>query len=208
MVSEERSQRIVLARHAETEWSRSGRHTGRTDIELTAAGREAAVLLGHRIRHRRFDHAGSSPLTRARTTARLAGFDDPVIDDDLLEWDYGDYEGRRTSEIRTERPGWSVWTGAIPNGETIEQVSTRADRVIARASGPLTVVFAHAHLLRVLTARWLGLPPSRGRSFTLEPASLSVLGHEREERVIELWNVVPSLPPVEMLSGGPPRVGT
>ena len=204
--------RVALVRHGETSWSRQRRHTGRSDIPLDDDGRTRAAALRPVLADLPGIDTATilvSPLRRARETAALAGLDDRGEGcDDLLEWDYGDYEGRRTSEIRTERPGWSVWTGAIPNGETIEQVAARADRVIARASGPLTVVFAHAHLLRVLTARWLGLPPSRGRSFTLEPASLSVLGHEREERVIELWNVVPALPPVEMLSETAPMVGT
>ena len=135
-----------------------------------------------------------SPLRRARETAELAGLGDRAeVCDDLLEWDYGAYEGRRTVDIREEVPGWSVWHGEIPDGETLAQVAARADRVIARASTPLTVLVAHAHLLRVLAARWLQLRPECGRHFTLEPASLSILGHEREERVVEHWNLVPAL---------------
>lgn len=188
-------ERIAVVRHGETSWSRQRRHTGRSDIALDDEGRIRAAALGPVLASLRGIDAATvltSPLRRARDTAALAGFGDRAEPcDDLLEWDYGDYEGRRTSDIRLDLPDWSVWSGAVPNGETIEQVAARADRVIARATGQLTVVFAHAHLLRVLAARWLGLPPERGRSLTLEPASVSLLGHERDERVIEVWNVVP-----------------
>jgi broad specificity phosphatase PhoE len=190
-------ERLALVRHGETHWSRQRRHTGRSDIPLDAEGRmRAAALRPVLAGLPGIDTATIlvSPLRRARETAALAGLDDGAqLCDDLLEWDYGAYEGRRTSEIRAEVPGWSVWSGAVPNGETIDQVAARADRVIERSSGPLTVLFGHAHLLRVLAVRWLRLSPDHGRSFTLEPASLSILGHEREERVIEQWNFVPAL---------------
>lgn len=189
--------RLALVRHGETDWSRQRRHTGRTDIPLDVEGRIRAAALRPVLAGLSGIDAATilvSPLRRARETATLAGLGERgELCDDLLEWDYGAYEGRRTSEIRTEVPGWSVWSGEVPNGETIDQVAARADRVIERSSGPLTVLFAHAHLLRVLAARWLGLPPDRGRSFTLEPASVSILGHERDERVIDSWNMVPAL---------------
>ncbi|WP_040496186.1 histidine phosphatase family protein [Ilumatobacter nonamiensis] len=193
MVAIERSQRIVLARHAETEWSRSGRHTGRTDLELTAAGRDAAVLLGARLRHRRFDHAGSSPLQRAVTTAHLAGFDDPVIDDDLLEWDYGDYEGVTTAEIRRERPGWELWVDGAPNGESPEEVSERADAAVERATrrcadGFDSIVFGHGHMLTAMAVRWVGLPIADGRHLRISTGSIAILRWKRENRVIDLWN--------------------
>jgi broad specificity phosphatase PhoE len=188
--------RVVLIRHGETRWSRLRRHTGRTDIPLDDDGRRRAAALRPLIAALPGIDAATilfSPLRRARETAELAGVGDRAqACDDLLEWDYGAYEGRTTKEIRTEVPGWSVWTGELPGGETLDDVATRADRVIDRASGPLTVLVAHAHFLRVLAARWLHLPPDRGRSFTLEAASMSILGHEREERVIEQWNVMPS----------------
>lgn len=194
-MDQDEPERLALVRHGETHWSRQRRHTGRSDIPLDAEGRVRAAALRPVLAGLGGVDGATilvSPLRRARETAAIAGLGDRgELCDDLLEWDYGDYEGRRTSEIRTERPTWSVWSGEIPNGETIDDVAARADRVIARASGPLTVLFAHAHLLRVLAARWLGLPPDRGRSFTLEPASISILGHEREERVIETWDVLP-----------------
>ncbi len=188
--------RLALVRHGETTWSRQRRHTGRSDIPLDDDGRARARALRPVLAALPgIDDATVlvSPLRRARETADLAGLGARGERcDDLLEWDYGDYEGRRTVEIRTEVPGWSVWSGPIPGGETIDEVTARVDRVIDRSAGALTVLFAHAHVLRVLAARWLGLPPERGRSLTLDPASLSVLGHEREERVIETWNLVPA----------------
>jgi broad specificity phosphatase PhoE len=205
-MEQDEPERLVLVRHGETEWSRQRKHTGRTDIPLDDEGRSRARGLGPVLELLPGIEAAPvlvSPLRRARETAALAGLGERAEScEDLLEWDYGDYEGRRTSDIRTEVPGWSVWSGAVPGGETIEQVAARADRVIARSSGPLTVLVAHAHLLRVLAARWLGLPPERGRSFTLEPASVSVLGHEREERVVELWNVVPGRTTMASLDHG------
>jgi broad specificity phosphatase PhoE len=182
---------IWMIRHGETEWSVAKRHTGRTDIALTPAGERQATALGRHLAGRSFTLVLCSPLRRAGDTCRLAGYREvATVTDDLLEWDYGAYEGRTTSEIRTEVPGWSIWTGSVPQGETIEQVGCRADRVIqlSLASGGNVALFAHAHILRVLAARWLGLPPDAGRLFTLGTASVSILGYERETRVISVWN--------------------
>ena len=182
---------LWLIRHGETEWSVTKRHTGRTDIALTATGERQAAALGRHLARRAFALVLCSPLQRARETCRLAGYSDvATCTDDLLEWDYGAYEGRTTSEIRTEVPGWSIWTSSVPGGETIEQVGRRAERVIKQAvavDGDVALV-AHAHILRILTACWLGLPPDAGRLFALSTASVSVLGHERETRVISVWN--------------------
>jgi broad specificity phosphatase PhoE len=182
---------VVLVRHGETEWSRAGKHTGRTDVPLTEAGVRDAAALGSALAARRFELVLTSPLSRASETCRLAGLGDVAVpSDDLLEWDYGAYEGRTTAEIRAERPGWSLWRHGVPGGETAEQVGERADRVVAklRASDGDAAVFAHGHLLRVLAARWLGLDPAEGRLLALDTASLSVLGYERETAVIRLWN--------------------
>ncbi|MGI9052400.1 MAG: histidine phosphatase family protein [Ilumatobacteraceae bacterium] len=185
---------VVLVRHGETSWSRQRRHTGRSDIPLDREGRRRATALAPFLQT--VPPAAlilTSPLQRAVQTAALAGHGARAeACDDLLEWDYGDYEGRRTSDIREEIPGWSVWTHPIVGGESVEQVGVRADRVIARvvAHGGLAVLFAHAHVLRILGARWCGWPPGHGASLTLEPASISVLGHEREVRVIVHWDVV------------------
>jgi broad specificity phosphatase PhoE len=185
------SGQLWLIRHGETEWSRSGAHTGRTDLPLTDAGREKAAALAQRLSGRRFALVLTSPLQRARETCRLAGYGDVAqVEPDLAEFDYGDYEGRTTEEIWKTAPGWSVWTGGAPNGETLDQVATRARRVIERASkaGDDAALFAHGHILRVLTACWLGLPPADGRLFALDTATISVLGYERETRVIRGWN--------------------
>jgi broad specificity phosphatase PhoE len=182
---------LWMIRHGETEWSAAGRHTGRTDIALTPDGERQSTALARHFNGRAFTLVLCSPLRRARETCRLAGYQDVAnVTDDLLEWDYGAYEGRTTSEIRTEVPDWSIWTGPVPGGETIEEVSGRADRVIQRAtaSGGDVALFAHAHILRVVTARWLGLPPDAGRLFALSPASMSMLGYEREIPVVSLWN--------------------
>jgi probable phosphoglycerate mutase len=186
-------QHVWLVRHGETEWARLGRHTGRTDIPLTDAGRDQAAALGRRVRAHAFGLILTSPLSRAAETARIAGYgDDAVVDDDLMEWDYGALEGRRTVEIRGEIPGWTIWQGPWPGGETADQVGARADRVIARIrdarAGGDVLVFAHGHLLRVLTARWIGLPASSGGLFELATATLSILGWDREAPSIELWN--------------------
>ena len=182
---------VVLVRHGETEWSLGGRHTGRTDIPLTERGRLQAEAVGAALMGREFALVLTSPLGRAAETCRLAGFGDRAERrDELMEWDYGDYEGRTTPEIRVERPGWSLWRDGVPGGETSEEVGARVGRLIAEArSAPGDVLlFAHGHLLRVLTARWLGLEPAEGRLFALDPATLSILGYERETPVIRLWN--------------------
>ena len=187
----ERRPDLWLIRHGETEWSASGRHTGRTDIPLTAEGIRQARALGRYLAGRSFALVLTSPLSRAAYTCGLAGYGDVAQpSEDLLEWNYGEAEGRTTAEMRAQHPGWSVWTGGPPGGETVEEVGRRTDRVIARtleASGEVAL-FAHAHVLRILAARWLGLPPGDGRLFVLGSASLSVLGWEREVRVISRWN--------------------
>jgi broad specificity phosphatase PhoE len=181
---------IVLVRHGETEWSASGQHTSRSDIPLTDRGREAAMRLRERVAGREFALVLASPRRRARETAELAGFT-PEIDPDLAEVDYGDYEGRTTNEIRAERPDWSLWVDGTPGGETPAQAGARADRVLARAlaADGDVLIFAHGHILRIVAARWIGLPPEHGASFALDTASVSELGFERENRVIEHWNL-------------------
>ena len=181
----------MLVRHGETEWTRAGKHTGRTDIPLTERGREEARALEIELRGRRFALVLTSPLARASETCRLAGLaETAALRDELMEWDYGAYEGRTTIEIRKERPGWTLWRDGVPDGETAAQVGGRADRVIRelRSAGGDAAVFAHGHLLRVLAARWLGLEPAAGRLFALDPATVSILGHERETPVIRMWN--------------------
>jgi broad specificity phosphatase PhoE len=183
--------RAVLVRHGETEWSVSGQHTGKTDIPLTEAGRGHAEALGARLTGWRFVRVLSSPMARALDTCRLAGLSDRVeLTDDLREWDYGAYEGRRTADIRTERPGWGLWTHGVVDGETVADVGQRADRVIeaVREVGGDVALFAHGHVLRVVGARWVGLPPDHGRFLALSTASISVLGWERETAVIDRWN--------------------
>jgi broad specificity phosphatase PhoE len=182
---------VVLVRHGETEWSRSGKHTGRTDIPLTELGREQAVAVGTALRERRFALVLTSPLQRAAETCRLAGYGEVAEPrDELMEWDYGAYEGRKTVDIRENHPGWTLWQDGVPGGETAGEVGARADRVIAelRASTGDAAVFAHGHVLRVLAARWIGLDPTAGRLFALDPATLSVLGYERETPVVRSWN--------------------
>ncbi len=184
--------RIHLVRHGETEWSRSGKHTGRTDVPLTALGRRQAEAIGERIRGQHFALVLTSPSSRAAQTARLAGFPDAERTPDLMEWDYGEFEGRTTAEIREILPGWSIWKGPWPGGETPDQVGARVDRVIARCLSAGvegdSLLFAHGHVLRVLAARWLGQSPRAGAHYALETARLSVLGWEHATRVIELWN--------------------
>jgi probable phosphoglycerate mutase len=181
--------RIVLVRHGQTEWSLSGRHTSTTDLPLTDDGRRAARALD--LRDRKFALVLASPRLRARETCRLAGLE-CEIDEDLAEFDYGEYEGLTTKEIRAERPGWSLWTDGAPGGETVEEVGARVDRVIARclAAGGDVALFAHGHVLRILAARWLELPPARGANFALDTASVSELGFERETRAVWKWNLV------------------
>jgi probable phosphoglycerate mutase len=182
---------IWLVRHGETEWSLSGRHTGRTDIPLTDAGLRQAEALGRHLSGHAFARVLTSPLARARETCRLAGFGEAAeATDDLREWDYGIYEGRTTADIRKPEPGWSIWTTAVDQGESVEHVGERARRVIDQAttaSGDVAL-FAHAHILRILAACWLELPPVAGRLLALGTASISVLGYERETRVISVWN--------------------
>ena len=183
--------RLWLVRHGETEWARLGRHTGRTDIPLTELGRQQATAVAAKLVGHQFGLVLASPLSRALDTARLAGFAKQVeTTDDLVEWDYGTDEGRTTAEIRTDRPGWSIWDDGPASGETIEQVAVRDDRVIARvrAGAGDALVFAHGHVLRILAARWLGMPPDTGRLFALSTATVSVLGWERDQPVIERWN--------------------
>ena len=183
---------IYLVRHGETEWSASGRHTSRTDLPLTRAGEAQAAELGHRLAGHRFALVLTSPRRRASETARLAGFDGALVDDDLREWDYGELEGLTTSQIRAGLPDWTIWSGPWPGGETADQVSARADRLLARCLDPDvdgdTLLFSHGHLLRALAARWLGLSVAGGAMFALGTATVGVLGWEREERVIETWN--------------------
>ena len=182
---------LWLVRHGETEWSRLGRHTGLTDVPLTEQGRAQATAVARKLAGHEFTLVLSSPLARALDTARLAGFGDRVeTTDDLLEWDYGADEGRTTPEIRDDRPGWTVWRDGPQDGETAEQVATRVDRVIerVRALHGDALVVAHGHVLRVLTARWLGESPGEGRFFALATGTVSVLGWERETPVIERWN--------------------
>jgi broad specificity phosphatase PhoE len=183
---------VVLVRHGETEWSRTGKHTGRTDVPLTELGRQQAREVGLALQWREFALVLTSPLGRALETCRLTGYGEVALSrDDLMEWDYGAYEGRTTVDIRKERPGWSLWSDGVPGGETDAQVGARADRVIeeVRSAGGDALVFAHGHLLRVLAARWLGLEPAAGRLFALDPATISVLGYERETPVLRSWNV-------------------
>ena len=184
--------RLVVVRHGETEWSRSGRHTGRTDIPLTDRGREQAARLGRALGGRAFNRVLSSPLARALDTCRIAGFGDRVeLDDDLREWDYGAYEGRTRVEIAAEIPGWTVWTDPIVDGESLRALGRRADRVIAMALpiGGDVLVFSHGHILRVLAARWVEQPPILGSRLELGTASISELGWEQERRTIESWNM-------------------
>jgi broad specificity phosphatase PhoE len=184
---------VYLARHGETAWSLSGQHTGRTDLPLTERGERQARALGERLRGANFAAVLTSPSQRARRTAELAGFGGLAdTDPDLAEWDYGQYEGRRTAEILAERPGWFLFRDGAPGGETPDQVATRADRVIrrARAVGGDVLIFSSAHILRVLAARWLGFEAAGGRYFVLDTSSLSILGYEHNlaEPAIRLWN--------------------
>ncbi|MEZ5155632.1 MAG: histidine phosphatase family protein [Solirubrobacterales bacterium] len=188
---------VWLARHGETEWSRTLRHTGRTDLPLTAEGEREARALREPLGAVHFDRVLCSPLSRARETCELAGLGDRAeLRDDLLEWDYGEYEGRTSADIHADRPEWLLWRDGCPGGESPEQVGARADRVIAELltmeegipGGTTVAVFAHGHVLRVLTARWLDLPPADGRLFGLGTATLSRLGWEHDYRVIQRWN--------------------
>lgn len=181
---------VWIVRHGETEWSRSGQHTGRTDIALTAAGEQAAVALRPGLEDVDFDLVLSSPRQRARRTAELAGITDVATDDDLVEWDYGDYEGRTRIDIQESRPGWSVWADGCPGGESPNQVATRVDGVVARlrANGGRILVFSHGHILRCLAVRWLDQPLSLGAHLELATGRVSVLGSDRGTPTLELWN--------------------
>ena len=182
-------QEVVLVRHGETEWSRELKHTGRTDVPLTEEGERQARGLAEPLHGREFALVLSSPLRRAVETARLAGFE-PELRDELMEWDYGDYEGRRTAEIREEIPDWTIWRYGARGGESVADVGSRVDSMVEellQADGDV-LVFSHGHLLRVLAARWLELEPSDGRLFALDSGTLSTLGFEREQRVVRGWN--------------------
>jgi probable phosphoglycerate mutase len=189
--------RVYLARHGETAWTLSGQHTGRTDIPLTPRGEDDARRLGERLKALTFAVVLSSPLQRAKRTCELAGFGDrAVVDPYLREWDYGEFEGLKTTEIRQRRPDWRLFRDGCPGGETVDQVGDRADRLIARlqAANGDALVFSHGHFLRVLTARWLALPPADGRLFLCDPTSLGTLGYEHDrpdEPVVRLWNDAP-----------------
>ncbi len=182
---------LWIIRHGETEWSRSGAHTGRTDLPLTDVGRARAKALGALLKGRRFAQVFTSPLQRARETCRLAGYGDAaIIEPNLHEWDYGDYEGRTTNQIRKERPGWNLWANGVPNGESVEKVGERARAVIERVTAVDgdAALFAHGHILRILAACWLDLPPVDGKCLVLGTASISILGYEHDTRAITLWN--------------------
>lgn len=190
---------LIVVRHGETEWSRTGRHTGRTDVPLTAAGDEQARALARLFARRPVAHVLVSPAQRAQRTAQLAGLHDPETLPGLWEWDYGGYEGRTGEQIRQERPGWYLWAdGVIPGdaehpGESVEQVGARVDAVLDRARTLLehgdVAVVAHGHVLRILTARWLGLEPAAGRLFRLDTGTVSLLGAEHGRPVIAAWNL-------------------
>jgi broad specificity phosphatase PhoE len=189
---------VVLLRHGETEWSRDGRHTGRTDIPLTDRGRDEARLLGPLLRAYQFAEVRVSPLARARETAGLAGLPAGVVDPDLAEWDYGAYDGRSTPQIQAERPGWSLWRDGVPAGESVEAVGARADRVLERirprlADGDVALV-GHGHALRVLGARWVGLSAAAGALLGLGTGTLSVLGFEHQRPCLHHWNAPVSWP--------------
>jgi len=183
---------LVLVRHGETQWSRTGRHTGRTDVALTELGQRQADALGLMLRGRSFAAVLVSPLQRATETLRRASLDAARVRvlEELVEWDYGDYEGLTTEEIRRSVPDWTIWTAPVPGGESAADVGRRADLVIARAldESDDVAIFSHGHLLRVLTARWLGLDVPAGRHFALDTATVSILGYERDTPVILLWN--------------------
>lgn len=183
---------VHLARHGETAWSRSGQHTGHTDIPLTEQGEAEALRLGRRLEGMKFDRIFTSPLQRAKKTCHLAGFSDADIDPDLMEWNYGEYEGKTTAQIRQSRPDWQLFRDGCPQGESVVEVAARADRVIARLRkiGGDVLIFSSGHFLRVLGPRWCGLDGSSGRFFYLGTASFSALGYEHttDQPVIRLWN--------------------
>ena len=182
---------VVLVRHGETEWSRDHRHTGRTDIPLTAEGRRQAERLRDALAEWNFTRVLSSPLSRALDTCRLAGYGDRAeLSDALLEWDYGEYDGETTDRIRESRPGWNLWRDGCPGGESVADVSARVDPLVSELNDcdGEAVLFAHGHLLRVLAARWVELAPEAGARLWLATATISVLGFERETAVFRRWN--------------------
>jgi broad specificity phosphatase PhoE len=181
--------RLWLVRHGETAWSLSGQHTSTTDLPLTAEGERKAAQVGKLLAGKKFSAVYVSPMLRARETCRIAGYaDEAIVADDLREWSYGSYEGLTTSEIQKTAPGWSIWSAGPVGGETIGQVADRARRVIASAPDGDVAVFGHGHMLRILAACWLEVAPAMGRCFALSTGSISVLGYEREARVIQSWN--------------------
>jgi broad specificity phosphatase PhoE len=186
---------VTLIRHGETEWSKSGQHTGRTDLPLTQEGQAEARAAGRMLAGASFDVVITSPLRRARETAQLAGLPDAVVDDDLREWDYGDFEGLTTPQIHERYPDWTIWDGPWPGGETAAQVAARADRAIARClehpPGTQVAVVAHGHFLRVFGARWLGAPVEAGRWLALSTASICRLGWEHDWPTLWAWNLTP-----------------
>ena len=189
--STDRRNRLFVIRHGATEWSRSGQHTGHTDIPLLPEGEAQARATGALLAEHQFALVLTSPLQRARRTCELVGLGaEAEVEPNLIEWDYGDYEGITSAQIHDTVPGWTVWTGAVPGGETIAQVAARADAVIERAltAEGDSIVFAHGHILRLLTARWCQLDPVEGRRFVLDPATLCVLGWEHQSRAILQWN--------------------
>ena len=198
--AEHPTQRIVLVRHAQTEWSLSGQHTGTTDLPLTDEGRTLTEHLRRRLDGARFDRVLTSPLRRARDTCEIAGFADQAdVCDDLVEWDYGDYEGRTTADIRREDPGWELWRDGAPGGESPLDVSARLDRVVATLLDACSrrndvLVFGHGHSLKALTIRWLGLDIIHGRHLDLGTGSVSALGWKRELPVLDRWNDRSHLP--------------
>jgi broad specificity phosphatase PhoE len=184
---------VYLVRHGETAWSITGQHTGRTDLVLTPGGEDEARALAPRLKGLVFDHVFSSPLRRARRTCELAGFAAAAaLDPDLMEWDYGDYEGRTLADIRKERPDWELFRDGCPGGESVQQISGRTDRVVSRlrALQGSVLIFSSGHLLRVLTARWIGSPAALGRHLVLDPACVCLLGYDHGglDSVIRLWN--------------------
>jgi broad specificity phosphatase PhoE len=182
---------LVVVRHGETEWSKLGKHTSHTDLDLTEAGAAGARALAVPLASHVLTRVASSPLQRARKTAELAGFAaEAIVDPDLTEWNYGNDEGRTTKEIRVARPGWSIWKDGPQGGETLAQVCARADRFLASvlSAEGCVLAFAHGHILDVLAARWLGLEASAGRMFHLDPATISVFGWHHEDRVLRQWN--------------------
>ncbi len=182
---------LYLFRHVQTEWSVSGQHTGSTDIPLTEAGWAQAALLRAAVSHLQFSKVLVSPLSRARETAVLAGLESQITPTpDLVEFDYGTYEGLTTAQIREKVPDWTVWSHPCPDGETLDLAATRCRRVIdtAHGAGGAVAIFAHGHILRILTATWLELPPREGRHFILDTSTISILAHERETPAIKLWN--------------------